>query len=190
VVLALALTGCQARGAAEEPAAGAVAVAVAEILTAPAVDPDGIVFSVALRNDSAEPAVISEVTAVADEGVGVDILGASTCQHGCAGALPWREAEAMMERSIEWPEEFAVPAESAVRAGQAAVVKVVMRVYVQTPAAQRRLEHSCLFVRELHVRVGDQPPQRLGNRHADFVVALDSPDPGVPSRCPLSSWAN
>jgi hypothetical protein len=188
VVLALALTGCQAGGAADERDASALAVA--EVLTAPAVDRDGIVFSVALRNDSTEPAVISEVTAVADEGVGVEILGASTCRHGCAGALPWRDAEPMMERSIEWPEQFTVPPESDVRDGEAAVVKVVMRVYVQTPAAQRHLEHSCLFVRELHVRVGDQPPQRLGNRHADFVVALDRPDPGTPSRCPLSSWAN
>jgi hypothetical protein len=188
VVLAVALTGCQAGGAADERDASALAVA--EVLTAPAVDPDGIVFSVALRNDSAEPVTVSEVTAVADDGVGVEILGASTCRHGCSGALPWRDAEPMMERSIEWPDEFTVPAESDVRDGQAAVVKVVMRVYVQTPAAQRHLEHSCLFVRELHVRVGDQPPQRLGNRHADFVVAIDRPDPGTPSRCPLSSWAN
>jgi hypothetical protein len=164
-------------------------LAVAEVLTAPMVDPDGIVFSVALRNDGPEAVEVEDVTAVADEGVHVDVLGASTCRNGCAGALPWSEAESMMPRSIEWPDGFPVPAERDVLAGRADVVKVVLRVRPSDAGAARRVEGECLFVRQILVRVGNGPPHPLSNRHADFVVALDRTDPNIPSACPIEDWA-
>jgi hypothetical protein len=167
-------------------------LAVAEVLTTPMVDPDGIVFSVALRNDGPEAVAVDEVTVVADEGVDVDVLGASTCRNGCAGGLPWSEAAPMMRRSIEWSKGFRVPAERDVSEGRADVVKIVLRVRPSDADAARRVESECLFVRQILVRVGDRPPQPLGNRHADFVVALDRPDagmPGVTSGCPMEDWA-
>jgi len=166
-------------------------LAVAEVLTAPTVDQDGIVFSVGLRNAGAEAVSVAEVTALADDGVDVEVLGASTCRHGCAGALPWADAESMMERSIEWSDGFRVPAEQDVLAGRADPLKVVLRVRPADASAERRLASECLFVRQLLVRVGAGTPRPLLNRLADFVVALDRRDagmPGVRSGCPIDEW--
>lgn len=176
------------------PAAGDAAshdLVVSEVLTAPMVDPDGIVFSVALRNDGADAVYVVEVDALADDGVDVEVLGASTCRHGCAGAMAWADAESMMERSIEWSEGFRVPAEQDVQAGRADPVKVVLRVRVGDADAERRLATECLAVRRLVARVGNGPSRPLPNRLADFVVALDRSDagmPGVRSGCPVDEW--
>lgn len=176
------------------PAAGAVAshdLVVTEVLTAPMVDPDGIVFSVALRNDGAEAVFVADVTTQADDGVDVEVLGASTCRHGCAGAMAWADAESMMERSIEWSDGFRVPAEQDVLAGRADAVKVVLRVRPADADAERRLANECLAVRRLVARVGNGPSRPLPNRLADFVVALDRSDagmPGVRSGCPVDEW--
>lgn len=180
------------RGAGADAPAAPIDLALSEVLTAPAVDMDGIVFSVAVRNEADVPLTVRHVEAVADAGVTVEVLGASTCRGGCAGALPWWEAESMMARSIEWTDAFTVPPEADVLDGRAAAVKVVLRVRPADEAAQQRLASSCLFVRELLVRVGDGMPQAVRNGHADFVVALDRPDaggPDAPSRCPASEWA-
>jgi hypothetical protein len=155
------------------PAAGDVAphdLVVTEVLTAPMVDPDGIVFSVALRNDGAEAVFVADVTTQADDGVDVEVLGASTCRHGCAGAMAWADAESMMERSIEWSDGFRVPAEQDVLAGRADAVKVVLRVRPADADAERRLANECLAVRRLVARVGNgvtttaEPARRLRRR--------------------------
>jgi hypothetical protein len=187
IAIAAGVVVVSGRGPAEE---GPVhELAVAEVLTAPMVDPDGIVFTVALRNDGPAAVAVEDVTAVADDGVHVDVLGATTCRNGCAGALPWSQAESMMRRSIEWPDAFRIPAERDVLAGHAEVVKVVLRVRPSNAAAARRVESECLFVRQVLVRVGNGPPHALSNRHANFVVALDRPDPNIPSACPIEDWA-
>ena len=188
VLLASGLLGCQdgdTSGAEPE-----IPLAVAEVITAPAVDPEGLVFSVALRNDTDVAVQVSEVVAVPGDGVNVEVLGASTCRRGCAGALPWAEAEPMMARSIEFPGAFAVPPASDLRADP---VKVVLHVSATDTAAARRLTTECLVVRELRVRMGDDRELvRLRNDHAGFVVALDRPDSGMPdapSSCPLAGWS-
>jgi hypothetical protein len=161
-------------------------IAVSEVLTAPATDPEGLAFSVALRNDSDSLVSVSEVSAVADDGLRVEILGASTCREGCAGAMNWRDAEPMMARSIEYPDSFPVPPAEEVLAGRADAIKVVLRVYPEDAAAWRRLDTGCLVVRQLLIRVGDGQLEPAPNDHADFVVALDRPDaglPGVPPGC-------
>ncbi|WP_040336946.1 hypothetical protein [Candidatus Blastococcus massiliensis] len=161
-------------------------LAVAEVLTTPAADSDGAVFSVALRNDGPEPVTVSEVVVEADDGLAIEVLGASSCRRGCAGAMGWGDAEPMLADSIEWPDGFVVPPEADVMAGRADVVKVVMHVSPADAAARAHLGSGCLFVRELAVRIDDGPPVSLGNRYADFVVALDRPDagePGVPAGC-------
>ena len=167
-------------------------LAVAEVLTAPAIDPQGIVFSVALRNDAEVDVRVSDVVAVPDDGVTVEVLGASTCRNGCAGALPWAEAEPMMERSVEYSDAFRVPPASDVLAGRADAVKVVLHVSASDTAGVRRLDTECLFVRELRVRFSeDGEPVAVRNDHAAFVVSLDRPDSGMPdaqSKCPISDW--
>jgi hypothetical protein len=185
VPVALALAGCAGPGGAGDPDAE-TPIAVSEVLTAPATDPDGLAFSVALRNNRDRPVSVSEVSAVADDGVTVEILGASTCREGCAGAMNWHDAQPMMARSIEYPDAFPVPPADEVLSGRADVIKVVLHVYPADAAALRRLEDGCLFVRQLLVRVGDGELQPARNDHGDFGVALDRSDaglPGVPQGC-------
>jgi hypothetical protein len=188
VALLLVSTVACDRGDSAEPPPDS-GLSVAEVLTGPLVDPDGLVFSVALRNETDQPVRITEVQAVTDDDVVVDVLGASTCRAGCAGAMAWRDASPMLDKSIEWRDEFVVPSEVAVDAGQADPVKVVLRVRPGDPAGADRLAVDCLFVRELRVAVDDGPLRTVPNHHAGFVVALDRPDagqPGIPQGCGLS----
>jgi hypothetical protein len=154
-------------------------IAVSEVLTAPATDPEGLAFSVALRNDGDTPVRVTEVSAVADEGLEVEVLGASTCRAGCPGAMKWQDAEPMIASAIEYPGAFSVPPSTEVLDGRTAAVKVVLRVRAADAAARSHLEKGCLFVRQLLVRVDDAQPVPARNDHAEFVVALDRPDAGL-----------
>jgi hypothetical protein len=165
-----------------EDAAGIRAgdLVVAERLIGPAVDPAGVVFSVALRNEGDAAVPVTEVVAIADDGLDVEVLGGSSCRRGCAGVLGWREAQPILENAILWPEEFVLPPEADVQTRGADPVWVVLRVRPADAAAERRLQEGCLFVRELLVRIDGGPPQPLTNRLGEFVVALDRPDAGAP----------
>jgi len=180
-VVALLLAGCGPTGGADE-LDGSTPIAVSEVLTAPATDPGGLAFSVALRNDADHPVSVTEVSAVADDGVTVQILGASTCREGCPGAMNWRDAEPMMARAIEYPDAFLVPPAAEVLNGHAEAVKVVMRVHATGEEALQRLGTGCLYVRQLLLRVGDGRLLAAHNDHADFVVALDRTDAGLAGR--------
>jgi hypothetical protein len=179
IVSALTVTGCATGGRAAETPQPAT-LAVSEVLTAPATDPGGVVFSVALRNDSDAPVSVSKVSAAADASVTVEILGASTCRAGCPGAMNWRDAEPMLADTIEHPGAFLVPPAADVLAGRTDAVKVVMRVRPADEAAGRQLEDGCLLVRRLLVWLDGGGPVSARNDHADFVVALDRKDAGLP----------
>ncbi|MFL6094583.1 MAG: hypothetical protein ACJ71Y_03965 [Blastococcus sp.] len=176
----MAVSGCASTGGAGEPAAAPAPLAISEVLTSPPRDPGGLAFSVALRNDGDAPVTVTDVSAVADDGVTVEILGASTCHKGCPGAMNWRDAEPMLPDTIEFSGTFPVPPAADVQAGRADPVKVVMRVRPADAAAKRKLEGGCLFVRRLLLSVDGGEPVPARNDHADFVVALDRLDAGVP----------
>jgi hypothetical protein len=186
-LLLLTMVACD-RGGATGPSRPS-GLSLAEVITGPLVDPDGLVFSVALRNGTDQPIRVTDVEVVTGEDVVADVLGASTCSGGCAGAMAWRDAAPMLEKSIEWRDDFVVPSAVAVDAGQADPVKVVLRVRPVGPAAGDHLVDDCLFVRKLRVAVDDGPLRTVPNHHASFVVALDRPDagqPGIPHGCGLA----
>jgi hypothetical protein len=183
-LLLAVLTGSGRQGAASD----AGNLLLAEVATAPAVDPAGIVFSLALSNRGDQSVTLTQVTAVADADVDVTVLGLASCRRGCAGALGWREAAPIVARSLLHAGTVEVPPDADVAAGRADALWVVLRVAPATSSAAAELQEGCLVVRELRVRVVGGPLQPLRNRLQDFVVALDRPDaglPGVSRNCPL-----
>jgi len=159
-----------------------------DAVVAPYVDPGGVVVSLVLRNESARPITVTSVVPVADDEVDVDVLGITGCRAGCAGAMGWQDAQPLLTRVDPSPEGVVVPPESAVAAGQADGLWVVLRISARDAAAEASLLHHCLFVEEVRIRVDGGRSQPLRNRSQDFVAAVDRSDagqPGVPRNCAL-----
>jgi hypothetical protein len=155
---------------------------------APAIDPGGVVVSLVLRNESARPITVTSVVPVADDELDVDVLGITGCRAGCAGAMGWQDAQPLLTRLAASPEGVVVPPESAVAARRADGLWVVLRISPRDTEAEASLQHRCLFVEELRVRVDGGRSQPLRNRLEDFVAAVDRPDagqPGVTRNCAL-----
>jgi hypothetical protein len=157
-----------------------------DAIIAPDVDPGGVVVSLVLRNESARPITVTSVVPVADDEVDVDVLGITGCRAGCAGAIGWQEAQPLLTRLAPSPERVVVPPESAVAAGQADGLWVVLHISPRDAEAEASLQQRCLFVEELRVTVDGGRSQPLRNRLQDFVAAVDRSDagqPGVPRNC-------
>jgi hypothetical protein len=102
--------------------------------------------------------------------------------------MGWQAAAPILAGSDLRTGPVDVPPESAVAAGEADGLWVVLRVSPRDAVATAALRRRCLFVRQLLVRLDGGPLHPVRNRLQDFVVALDRPDagmPGVPHSCSL-----
>jgi hypothetical protein len=151
-----------------------------EVAIAPAVDPGGMVFSLVLRNVSAQPIRVTSVVPVADDGLHVDVLGITGCRAGCPGAMGWRDAQPLIARLVPSPQGVVVPPEAAVRSGRADGLWIVLHVSPRDAEAEASLQQRCLFVEELRVTIGGRRSDALRNQLHDFVVAIDRADAGQP----------